>query len=52
MEEEWIECDRCGYPLRKLDPVEAQRIARDPYNFIFYCYSCQKEIEGEYDCEV
>lgn len=32
-----LECQMCGKVLRYLDDAEAQRVARNPYNFISYC---------------
>lgn len=44
-----LECQDCGAILRELTAAEQQKIARDPYNFIFYCRECLKSIEGSYE---
>lgn len=41
-----LDCDDCGRILRHLSPSEAQKVARNPYNFIAYCTTCQKAREG------
>ncbi len=37
-----LECQACGYPLRNLSPSEEQRVADNPYNFVFFCSECKK----------
>jgi len=37
-----IDCQDCGVVLRELSPDEAQEVARNPYNFIFYCDTCKR----------
>jgi uncharacterized protein with PIN domain len=36
-----IDCQDCGTVLRKLSDEQAQEVARNPYNFIFYCSACR-----------
>lgn len=38
---DWIECQDCGEPVRRLAPEEKADIARNPYNYIIYCYQCR-----------
>ena len=38
-----IDCQDCGVVLRKLTDAQAQQVAANPYNFIAYCNTCQKE---------
>lgn len=44
-----LECQDCGAILKELSPTEQQKVARDPYNFIFYCRTCLKDLEGNYE---
>lgn len=37
-----LECQDCGRVLRTLSPAEAQQVADNPYNFIFFCVPCQR----------
>lgn len=41
-----IECQTCGVVLAHISAAEAQRVAANPYAFIFFCDEC-KEHEPE-----
>lgn len=38
-----LECQDCGRVIRHLSVVEAQRIAVNPYNFVFWCDDCSRK---------
>jgi hypothetical protein len=37
-----IDCQDCGRILRHLSPAEAQKVAANPYNFVFWCDDCSR----------
>lgn len=43
-DEDFLFCQTCGGVLRRLSPVEAQRVADRPENFIIDCSDCRAEI--------
>jgi hypothetical protein len=38
-----LDCQDCGDVVRKLTDSEALEVAREPYNFIVYCWSCKRD---------
>jgi hypothetical protein len=38
-----IECQDCGYVLRKMTSAESKRAAQRPYDFEWWCYTCRKD---------
>jgi uncharacterized protein with PIN domain len=43
MNEEVLECQDCGTPVKQLSVEEARLVADKPYNFVVYCKYCQKD---------
>lgn len=43
--QDYAECQDCGAVLRELSLAEQQKVADNPYNFIFYCNTCIRDIE-------
>lgn len=37
-----IDCQACGDLIRELSLAEAQQVADNPYNFIWFCKPCEK----------
>lgn len=35
-----LDCQDCGDTVKVLTDSEAQRVARNPYNFVVYCRLC------------
>ncbi len=40
-----LECQQCGDELKELTPLEAQKVANNPYNYVVYCRTCKRDIE-------
>lgn len=43
-----LECQDCGAVLLRLSHAEAQKVADNPYNYVFYCKQCQKDNSAVY----
>lgn len=41
MAEPVLECQDCGTVLLVLTPEQAQRVARNPYNYVLFCGLCR-----------
>lgn len=43
MKPETLDCEQCGNVIKELSDVEAQKVAKDPYNYIVYCQKCKRD---------
>lgn len=41
-----LDCQDCGTVIKHLEPVEAAMVAANPYNFIVYCWDCERFNRG------
>lgn len=39
VEEPALYCEACGTLVKKLTGAQAQEVARNPYNYVTYCYA-------------
>ena len=41
-----LDCQDCGTVVRRLTRAEAHEVAANPYNFIVYCWDCERFNRG------
>lgn len=44
-----LDCQECGEVLRVLTNAEAQKVSYNPYDYVFYCHSCQRQLQERID---